>query len=85
MSNLKTLSAIAILSVAMVSPVFAAGNDGGGRIGPGGRYRPTPQSRPIQHVTPRSGFLGANNQWDGRYESSSPDREPRWLGSANGG
>ena len=81
--NIKTLGAVAILSVAIASPVFAAGNEAGGPIGPAGRHRLAPQPR--HHVTHRSGFLGAYNQWNGRHESTSPDREPPWLGSANGG
>jgi hypothetical protein len=83
MTNLKPFIAVAILSVAMASPAFAAGDGGGGPIGPAGRYRLAPQ--PKHHVMHRSGFLGAYNQWNGGYESRSPDREPPWLGSANGG
>jgi len=85
MTKLKTSVAAAILSVAIAGPVFAAGSQGGGPIGPGSRHGLTPQPRPIHHVTHRSGFLGAYNQWNARDDSLEPHWQPPGLRSANGG
>ena len=49
MTNLKTLATIAMLSAAAASPVFAAGQEGGGPIGPGSSNGLTPQSGPMFH------------------------------------
>jgi hypothetical protein len=85
MTKLRTLTAFAILSAAIASPVFAAHHEGGGPIGPGSRYGLTPQPRPTYHAYDQRGFHGAYNQWNVRTDSSDRDREPPWLRSANGG
>jgi hypothetical protein len=49
MTNLKTLATLAMLSAAAASPVFAAGQEGGGPIGPGSSNGLTPQPGPMFH------------------------------------
>jgi len=85
MTKLGTLTALAILSAAIASPVFAADHEGGGPIGPGSRYGLTPQPRPTYHAYDQRGINGVYNQWNGRDDPSDPDREPQWLRSAHGG
>jgi hypothetical protein len=85
MTKFRTLTAFAILSAAIASPVFAADNEGGGPIGPGSRYGLTPQPRLTYHAYDQQRFHGAYNQWNGRHDSSDRDREPPGLRSAHGG
>jgi hypothetical protein len=93
MTRMKILSAALVVSAAIASPVFAAGQEGGGPIGPGNSNGLTPQPGPIYH----QGWAyhrGAYNQWNGDYEFrrdredlgfSGRHRTPPWLSSAHGG
>jgi hypothetical protein len=66
MISMKTLSAVLVLSAAVASPVFAAGEEGGGPIGPGSRNGLTPQPRATVHRVAYShrSFRGAYSRWD---------------------
>jgi hypothetical protein len=67
MTNLKTLGLALVLSTAIASPVFAAGNEG-----PiGSHYRLTPHPG-HHHVRHSQHFRGAYNQ---SYRQTDPDPE----------
>ena len=93
MTNLKTLTAIAVLSAAIATPALAQDS---GVLGPGSRNGLTPQPGVTYHHARayhhRSSFRGAYNQWNGRYDRgrdsswcSWSDCRPPWLRSAHGG
>jgi hypothetical protein len=90
---MKILGAALILSAGIASPIFAAGQEGGGPIGPGNGL--TPQPGPIYHQS-WAYHRGAYNQWNGHYDPefqhnneelgfSGRDRSPPRLSSAHGG
>jgi hypothetical protein len=89
MTSMKTLSAVLVLSAAIASPVFAAGREGGGPIGPGNRDGLTPQPRAtVHHVAYRhSSFRGAYNRWDPEFSRNLQNfgfsgRDPSRIGGA---
>jgi hypothetical protein len=80
MTNLKTLAAIAMLSAAAASPVFAAGQEGGGPIGPGSSNGLTPQPGPMFHgfsealFSPYTGHRDAMNSMTRKNRSRASGR-----------
>jgi hypothetical protein len=69
MTNLKILAAIAVLSTAIASPAFAAGDEGSGTMGPGNRNGLTPQpSATVHHVRAHHhSFRGAYNRYNSDF------------------
>ena len=70
MSKFRTLSAALFLSAAIASPAFAAGDEGGGPIGPGSRNGLTPQPAVTYHharAHHHRGFRGAYNRYDPEF------------------
>jgi hypothetical protein len=82
MTNLKTLAAIAMLSAAAASPVFAAGQEGGGPIGPGSSNGLTPQPGPVFHGFGESLFSPYMSHRDVMNSMTRKDRS-RAGGRAN--
>jgi hypothetical protein len=82
MTNLKTLAAIAILSAATASPVFAAGQEGGGPIGPGSSNGLTPQPGPMFQGFRESLFSSDMGHRDAMNSMTRRDRS-RASGRAN--
>ena len=88
MTSMKTLSAALVLSVAIASPVFAAGQEGGGPIGPGSRNGLTPQAKAtVHHVSAdrHGSFRGAYNRWDPEFSRNQQNfgfsgRDPSRIG-----
>ena len=74
MTNLKTLATIAMLSAAAASPVFTAGQEGGGPIGPGSSNGLTPQPGPIFHGFSESLFSPYMSQRDTMNSMSRKNR-----------
>jgi hypothetical protein len=80
MTNLKTLATVAMLSAATASPVFAAGQEGGGPIGPGSSNGLTPQPGPMFHgfseslFSPYMGHRDAINSMTRRHRSKATGR-----------
>jgi len=88
MTNLTTLATIAMLAAATASPVFAAGQEGGGPIGPGSRNGLTPQAKAtVHHVSAdrHGSFRGAYNRWDPEFSRNQQNfgfsgRDPSRIG-----
>jgi hypothetical protein len=71
MSKFRMMSAALLLAAAVASPAFAAGDEGGGPIGPGSRNGLTPQPGVTHHhalAHHRYGFRRAYNRWNGHYD-----------------
>ena len=73
MTNFKTLATIAMLSAA-ASPVFAAGQEGGGPIGPGSSNGLTPQPGPMYHGFSESLFSPCMSHRDTMNSITRRDR-----------
>jgi hypothetical protein len=82
MTSLKTLATIAMLSAATTSPVFAAGQEGGGPIGPGSSNGLTPQPGPMFHGFSESLFSPYMSHRDAINSMARKDRS-RVGGRAN--
>ena len=85
MTNFKTLATIAMLSAA-ASPVFAAGQEGGGPIGPGSSNGLTPQPGSMYHgfseslFSPYMGQPNATNSMTRRGRSGDSTHRPLKAG-----
>ena len=82
MTNLTTLATIAMLAAATASPVFAAGQEGGGPIGPGSSNGLTPQPGPMFHGFSESLFAPYMGHRDAMNSMTRRDRS-RAGGRAN--
>jgi len=83
MTKLKTLAAVAMLSAAVASPVFAAGEQGGGPIGPGSRDGLTPQPGPMYHGFSESLFSPSVCHCDAMNRMDRRDRSrPRGFSTS---
>ena len=71
MLKFRIVSAALFVAAVIASPALAAGDEGGGPIGPGSSNGLTPQPGVTRHhvlAHHRHGFRGAYNRWNGHYD-----------------